>query len=430
MKDVASMFRSSIQPQNLPERLVWYYIISTYLIYFLGAQIVFAQLLALCLIAHLVYQWWYQTEETPSHEKISISFTVWVWIIVVLILEAAVLVSHANYDMDIKRVIETTVHWSRTWALFAFFPLVGHLNIRPQLIYRAICILCAQNIVMICIGYVAGVLGLPKIMYSSPLGSLPLNGGTVAYMVDVFQSFPAERLYLFAPWPPALGLTGCIYFFLVREEKDQKWRWIGLISVVLMVIGSVSRAAMVCLPATALLVWALSNISRASVHFMGAAGSFVLAIFGHNIVHFLESSMEELKKARSHSSSTRDILERVALYRWRTEAPIWGHGLSEPGPPFVARMPIGTHHTWFGLLFTHGLVGCTAFAIGLIWTFFDLCIKAQSNEYARVALGIVLTIMIYSFSEHMDGSVYVFWPGLLMVGIGLRQSRRDGAWNP
>jgi O-antigen ligase len=61
-------------------------------------------------------------------------------------------------------------------------------------------------------------------------------------------------------------------------------------------------------------------------------------------------------------------LGRLALERW-SEAPLWGHGIVDPrGPAFTKFMPIGTHHTWFGILFEKGLVGLIALAIPLLWS--------------------------------------------------------------
>ncbi|MCA1990883.1 MAG: O-antigen ligase family protein [Coleofasciculus sp. S288] len=417
------MSTAPLKPQNLPETLIWYYIIGTYLIYYLGAQYVLAQLLAFFLTLYLIQQWWNQTEETPLDERISISPSVWVWIVAVLVLESATAVSHYNFDMGLKRFIETSVAWSRTWALFALFPLVGHLKIRPKLIYRAICILCLQSLVIVIIGSLAGLIHLPNITYISPLGSLPLNGGIKQYEVYLFHNPINERLQLFAPWPPALGVTSNIYFFLVLQEQNKKWRWISIVSIIAMIVGSVSRTAIICLPFVVLFVWAVTNLLRPWVQFVAGGISFLSGIYLPTLIEFLKASIEELKKARAKSSKTRDALERIAVHRWETEAPIWGHGLSEPGPPWVARMPIGTHHTWFGLLFTHGLVGCVAFATALAWSFIDLLIKAQSSENARVGLKIILVLIIFSFSEHLDGSVYVFWPGLVMLGIAFKEGQ-------
>ena len=42
---------------------------------------------------------------------------------------------------------------------------------------------------------------------------------------------------------------------------------------------------------------------------------------------------------------------------------IWGHGTVERGPHIVEYMPIGSHHTWNGLLFVKGMVGYAGLAV-------------------------------------------------------------------
>jgi hypothetical protein len=413
----------AIAPQNLPEKLIWYYIVGTYPIYYLGGQYLLAPLLGTFLVLYLFWQWWNQTAATPLDEKITISLSVWVWIFAMLVLKGATIVSHLDFNLGLKRFIETSADWSRTWALFAFFPLVGSLKIRPELIYRAICIVCLQSLILVIIGSLATLLQIPEITYSSPLGSLPLNGGELQYEVDIIHSVINQRLRLFAPWSPALGVTGNIYFCLILPEQNKKWRWIGMVGAITMIVGSVSRTAVICLPTVFLLTWVLTNFLRPWVQFIAGGLSFIGGIYLPTLFEFLNTLKENVRNFRAGSSEVRDGLERIAVDRWWNEARIWGHGLSETGPAWVSRMPIGTHHTWFGLLFTHGLVGCVAFAVALFWSFIDLLIKAQNHENARIGLRIVLILIIFSFSEHLNGSVFVFWPGLLMLGIALKESQ-------
>src|SRR4028118_1634172 len=91
----------SIKPQNLPEKLVWYYILSTYPVYFLGAHFVLTPLLASFLVVYLIFKWWNQTEETPLAEKITISPSVWVWLLTMLVIEFALIVGHLNFELGI-----------------------------------------------------------------------------------------------------------------------------------------------------------------------------------------------------------------------------------------------------------------------------------------------------------------------------------------
>jgi hypothetical protein len=414
--------KTIIKPQNLPEALIWYYLIYTYPIYLLGAQYLFATLLANFLVFYLLRTWWNQIDEAPLPQRIIISPSVWVWIIAILVIEVALIVGHLNFNLGLSQIIKSTLNWYRSWALLALFPLAGHLNIRPQIIYRAVCILCLQSFIMVLICSAASMLHVPQIYYVSPLkvfGGGPLPSSVLLpYGLDMGQ----VRLLLFTPWPPALGIVGNIYFFLSSQDADKKWRWIGMVGAVAMAVGSVSRLAIVCLPTVIILVWFLTNCFYPWVQFTTGFFSLVIGMFLPTLINLLKTVKAQFNSARSGSSEVRAMIQKIARYRWWNEAPIWGHGIMHPGPAVTANMPIGSHHTWFGTLFVHGLVGSVALAIALLWSLIDLLIKAQFYETAKVGLSIILVIIMFTFAETLDSLSYLCWPGLLMLGIAFKEN--------
>jgi len=237
------MSRTSIKPQNLPEALVWYFVIGTYLIYLLGAQFLLAILLACFLNLYLLAKLWNQTDQTPTAERITLSFSTWVWFLGMLAIATALVIGHLNFDEGLLRIVKSSVKW----LPFALLPLAGSLKIRPQLITRAVCILCLQSLILIPILYLASVLDIPSHVYTSPLAVL--GGAAERYEVHwyIIDSNKA-RLVLFAPHCPALGLAGNLFFCITNQELNPKWRWFGMIGAVAMIIASVSRMAIVCLP--------------------------------------------------------------------------------------------------------------------------------------------------------------------------------------
>jgi hypothetical protein len=118
----------------------------------------------------------------------------------------------------------------------------------------------------------------------------------------------------------------------------------------------------------------------------------------------------------------RRVLKEIAGHRWETEAPIWGHGAIEAGPHVVEFMPIGSHHTWFGLLFIKGLVGFYSLVIPMVLSFVVLLIKSQRSQTARVGLGILFTLFLYTFGENLEILAYLYWPGLIVMGIAFKSS--------
>ena len=82
------------------------------------------------------------------------------------------------------------------------------------------------------------------------------------------------------------------------------------------------------------------------------------------LITFADDFATRFREARADSSRVREALARIAVNRWRDEAPVWGHGQLEAGPHLVEYMMIGSHHTWFGLLYVKGAVGMVAMANG------------------------------------------------------------------
>ncbi|MGL5795973.1 MAG: O-antigen ligase family protein [Waterburya sp.] len=411
-----------IKPQNLPEKLIWYYIIGTYFIYYLGGQYLFAPLLGYFLVLYLFWQWWNQTLATPPEERITIPFTIWLWVIGILIVEVALIVGHLDFDLGLTKIISSSVNrWLRTWVLFPVFMLIGSLKIRPQLIYRAVCILCTQSLVMVVI---ASILRIPNLVYTSPLQIF--GGGENFYQIHVFgntlDNGTEFRLLLFAPWAPALGLVANIYFFLAMQEQDRKWKWLGMIGAVAMVIGSVSRLAIICLPVAWFFSWLLLNISRPLIQLLTGLVAFCGGFLAPTIINVMQTAQERFSQSRASSSKVRAVLGKIAIYRWQNEAFIWGHGtVSERGPKLTGHMAIGTHHTWFSILYNHGLVGCLGLAIPLFWSLVELVFKAQKSQIGKVGLSIILVLIIFSLGDNLDVLTYIYWPGLVILGIALQE---------
>jgi hypothetical protein len=337
-------------------------------------------------------------------------------------MEVALIVAHIDFDLGILKIINSTINWARAWLLMALFPLVGCLNIRPQLIYRAVCIICLQSLILIPIFYLAYTLHLPSTLYTSPLRLIGGNGAD--YYNVVLYGFEEEthqtRLQLFAPWPPALGLIANIYFLLAYQESNKKWRFVGMIGSVAMIMASFSRLSMLSIITAPLLTWFLVNFTQPIVPITTGVVSFFAAMFAPQLINFLSIFKEQFSKARASSSRLREILGRMALERW-SEAPLWGHGIIDPrGPAFTKRMPIGTHHTWFGILFEKGLVGLIALAVPMLWSFIDLLFKAYKNKTAQVGLSVLLVLFLFTFGERIEGLAYLYWPGLVIMGMGFK----------
>ncbi|MBD1841401.1 O-antigen ligase family protein [Coleofasciculus sp. FACHB-64] len=412
-----------MKPQNLEEKLIWYYITWIYVIHILGLQMTLVPILAWFFLWRVGKKLWNQTENTPTEEKITIPTTIWVWIICILVMEVALIAAHMNFNLGLGKILNSSINWVVRYAPLALFPLAGCLKIRPQIIYRAACILCLQSLIAVIVCYTASRLHLPSHIYTSPLRLIE-RSGLAYYSVNLYGLDPeggGVRLELFTPWAPALGMVGNIYFFLAAQESNKKWRFIGMIGAVAMIVGSVSRLGIVSLPFVIFSTWALSNFTKPYIQLIAGIASFIMGVFSSWLINSFRAFSDMFYQARAGSSRVRDILARLAVERWK-EAPIWGHGIGEfKGPAVATFKPIGSHNTWFGLLVTKGIVGFTALVIPLAWSFIDLVIKSQSSRVSRVGLSIILVIFMFTFGENIEALAYVYWPGLVMLGISIKE---------
>ena len=138
-------------------------------------------------------------------------------------------------------------------------------------------------------------------------------------------------------------------------------------------------------------------------------------------VNAFGNAVDTFNNARAASSRVRTALADIAIHRWREEAPLFGHGILERGGHVVERMMIGSHHTWWGLLFVKGAVGFAALALPMAATVAALTMRAQADRMARPALGVVLAMLMFSLADNLEIIAYLMWPGLVLVGAALRR---------
>lgn len=418
-----------IQPQNIPEQIVWYLAIAILPLYLIGSLYIVVPLVGTLLTLYALWQWRVQTSATPLLDRVYISPTAWVWLAALLVIGLALVVSHLNFDLGFGQIIFSTVNnWYRRWAIIPMFILGGHFVIRPRLMYRAACIIALEAAGLIVIGTILTNLGLPKFMYSSPLEVF--GGGSDHYQVHLLQNALKDRIYAFTPWYTATGTLGNFCFFLAWEEKAAKWRVAGLISALILIAVSQSRAALLCIPFVLIVVWLVRNIVHPQIQLVSSFACFILGIFAFQIGKIINFAQEQFTNFRGrdslYSSRIRSILYRATIKEWWNEAPIWGHGrVEETGPRFIANMPLGTHNTWLGTLYTFGLVGFTALAIACCFTFFNLIIRARDSDTTRVGLCLFISLFVSSFTDSVEYVNYAYWFALVFIGISLRQRQEE-----
>lgn len=404
-------------PQTVAERLVARTITATWLLWLVGALYIAGPVLGWAL-AGLVFIEIYLGRKSLA----AIPPTIWLWLAAMLSLLVFLWIGHANFSLGTGQTIKSSIGWAKGWALIALFPLAGAvLDIRLAVIARAVCRLGMWTLLLLPLFILAPFIGLPETLWVSPLkavgGPGPEYFATILYTIEPGAGTP--RWQFFAPWSPAAGMVALVGIFIAAQVRSLPWKLVGILGFLVIAVMSQSRLALVALALIAPVVWGAARIDRGSTWFLAAPAILVIGLFGTELVAMLDQLMSDFSSARADSSRVRAALGRIALDRWETEAFWFGHGVVENGPHLVEYMPIGSHHSWYGLLFVKGLAGALALAIPLGTTAGILFWRARKSGLHRAGLAMVLVLVLYSFGENLEILAYLYWPALMVIGKAL-----------
>ncbi len=415
---------SSTDPSpHAAERLIAFTIGGTYWLWLIGGLYIAGPFLGWALGA-MVARAYYLAPALPLAERPgALPIQLWAWLLGMGAMLAILLIAHGNFHLGTGQTIKSAVGWAKGWALLALFPLAGYaLPIRLEVLTRSVCRLGRQTLILLPLFLAAPFIHLPAILWVSPLKVL---GGAsddffavVLYTIDPETGGP--RWQFFTPWSPAAGMVAMIHFLIAREERHTGWRWVGYIASVLMAVLSQSRMALVALAVIIPITVLAGRLGKSQTWFAFAPIAMLVGWVLPQIIALGDQASSSFAGARASSSRVRATLGRIAVERWQHEAYWFGHGIVERGPHLVEYMPIGSHHSWYGLLFVKGLTGALALGLPMTASLIGCLVAATQGRYGRLALAMCLTFWLYSFGENLEVLIYLAWPALLALGIGLR----------
>lgn len=353
---------------------------------------------------------------------------VWVWIGGMVVMLVALWVGHMDWGLGTKQTIKSSIGWAKGWALLALFPLIGAvLPIRREVLVRGQCIVGLWTLVLAPLMLIAPYVGLPERIFTSPLKAVG-GPGPEYFSVFLFTWDPASwtpRWQFFAPWSPFAALLGVIMLLFALEDRSPKWRAIGVAAGLLMIFASKSRMGLVGVVACTVGPRMMPLLLRGWAWQAVAGLMASMAVLGGAAIMAATDFVSAFKGARADSTRVRATLQRIASERWQNEAFWFGHGTVQPGSHAVEYMPIGSHHTWFGLLFVKGLVGFISLAVPFIWQTLLTMIDAARSPRGWLPMGIMMTFTILSFGENIEIEAYLLWPALMLLGIHAREMAND-----
>lgn len=418
-------------PHNPAERMVYKVLVLTWPFYAVGALYVVGPVLAWVLAGLAAISLYLGPAMRHDLRATgSVPLLVWVWAVGMCVMLVALWVGHLDWGLGLKQAIKSSIGWAKGWALLALFPFIGAiLPIRRSVLIRGQCVIGAWTLALAPLLLAAPYLGLPERIFTSPLKAVG-GPGPEYFSVYLYTFDPSSwtpRWQFYAPWSPFAALLGVIMVLFALEEKDRKWMLAGVCAGVLMILASKSRMGLVGLVACTVAPRLMPLILRGWAWHVTAMLTASLAVLGTALMTLAQDAVSTFKGARADSTRVRETLQRIASERWQNEAVWFGHGTVQPGSHAVEYMPIGSHHTWFGLLFVKGLVGFTAFLVPMVWHTSLVMIDAARDPRGRLPMGILMTIVLLSFGENVEIEVYMLWPGLMLLGIHLREMVADTA---
>lgn len=415
----------SIVPENPAERAIWKTILWTWPFYAVGALYVVGPVLGwgLAALAMLTLYLGPAIREDLRATG-AVPPVIWAWAAGMLVMLVALWAGHLNWDLGVKQTIKSSIGWAKGWALLVLFPLAGAvLPVRREILVRA------QNklgLVTLCLAplmLVAPYVGMPERIFTSPLKAIG-GPGPEYFSVFLFTYDPASwtpRWQFYAPWSPFAALLGVVAVLFALEDPDRRWRAAGVGAGVLMILASKSRMGLVGLVACTVGPRMMPLVLRSWAWMALAGFATSLAIFGPRLGETIKNAVAAFKGARADSTRVRETLQRIAQERWQQEAVWFGHGTVQPGPHIVEYMPIGSHHTWFGLLFVKGLVGLLALAVPMVWQTGLAMRDAALGPRGRLPMGLCMVFVLLTFGENIEIEAYLLWPALVMLGVHARE---------
>lgn len=415
--------------RNLAEALAFWTLASTWAFYAVGGLYLVGPVVAWTLaILALVSIYLGPAMREDLRATGSVPWLAWLWIGGMAVMLVALWVGHIDWHLGLAKTIKSSIGWAKGWALMALLIFAGSiLPIRRCVVVRANSIVALVTLALLPLLLIAPYLGLPERIFVSPLkaagGPGPEYFSVYLYTLDPSSWTP--RWQFFAPWSPFAGLIGVVTVAFALEERDKKWLLIGIAAGLAMILLSKSRMSLVALVVCTVTPRLMPLIARGFAWQLVAGFAASMAVFGTTLLRFALDGISAFKSARADSTRVRETLQRIAYERWQTEAVWFGHGTVQPGPHIVEYMPIGSHHTWYGLLFVKGLTGLFALAIPMLAHLWITIVDAVRHRRGRLPFAIMLVLLILTFGENIEIEVYLLWPALLVLGIHLRQIADD-----
>jgi hypothetical protein len=283
-------------------------------------------------------------------------------------------------------------------------------NLANQRVARLVAYLGGYILVLAVIAVMARLAGLGGLSMPTPLGLL-LPGGNAARFYTSMVIFQREetfgeattRLILFFPWATALGLGGIAITLISSRVKNLRWRGLGMAGGLVGTVFSWSRLAIaaIVLVGAFLIFLKLPRAWQILCLFMAAVAFALLPVFGLDVISLITDAHHAADSARAGSSLARDLIYEKSWEGFLT-SPIIGNGWIGASVHRIEELPIGSHSTVYGLLYTGGIATMACFVTAMLMTLGAVLVglyRQRGNKEAfdngLVGLCLLITILLF-----------------------------------
>jgi hypothetical protein len=379
---------------------------------------------------------------------------------------AILLVSLLWIAVGAAQALSTVVNWAMTedasvgllrgllslltmgWILLGLaIGIGGEAGLASTRVVRAICINAAWLLLFCGISLVmAHGFGLQELIVPSPLalllpGDLPSvrqHLTMVFFQRDALLDGQTLRLTLFYPWATALSLAGAATLLVGTADPVRFWRWCAILGGSAAVVFGYSRSVAVCLVGAFCILGflRLRVVGQATIAIVTGLALNVALLAGFDPAESMRAFLEAFTNVRAGSSAARNLVYDLSWVHF-LERPILGHGwVSEPAARWLSTMPLGSHSSFYGVLYLGGIVTFTMMCIAYLATIGAVVLRLRDRQrqgmaalvllglFGVVALGETFSILVPSllvFFLWLGGVLRQLGPAV--TGVGMRGAR-------
>jgi hypothetical protein len=240
-------------------------------------------------------------------------------------------------------------------------------------------------------------------------------------------------LILFFPWALVLGFAGIGIFFMSIHESSTFWKWIGIAGALVAVVGSLGRVSVVAFAlAIVFHTWVRSRSAAKwlLISILSIAVIVMVSIFNISPFDIVSELSGKIVKSRPYSSEVRLQLNEET-WKGIEKSPIVGNGWQGerifPNVP----MPIGSHSTILGVLYTGGISTFLFFCSAVLITFASLVKQNYIDSIYHIsAMTVFFAFLMFTYTESVQLFIFPTLLVFLWIGWALSPVIADGGEHP